>query len=551
MLPAAECNLEPQPQRAASGDRPTSRTGAAARPLAEAGRSGVAHDLGIVLDLHHPSYKVVGLLTWLTLGAVVGGALAFPHALLTGARVFALYILIRLIANVFTYAIGLSRCRAWQTGDKGASEPEAPASDRYRADDVHHVVVIPNYEEPVGVLCRTLEALAAQRDARQRLSVVLAMEEREAGASAKGRELAARFGARFAHFLVTFHPANLPGEIPCKGSNQAWAARQARRELVEQVGLPVEHLTLTVCDADSVLHPRYFAELTWRFASDPKRHLRFWHAPLLFHNNIWEVPAPIRLLAISNGVVWLAELSNPLSWPLPVSTYTLSFKLAEDVGYWDPAVISEDWHMYLRCFFATQGQVSLKPMYLPTSLDAVEGRTALHALASYFRQQVRHGWGAEDVGYILQQWRRSPAPPLHKRLLCLWWVLHSHWLRANSWVILGLGSLLSGLFASSALSVSGRSPRLDPVWTLNILGAVSSLGFWAVERARCKSRPRGRRILALAQEIVTWTLLPTFGFTLGGLPGLIAQTKLLLGLPLHYRRTPKGLRSDGRGETSP
>ena len=31
----------------------------------------------------------------------------------------------------------------------------------------------------------------------------------------------------------------------------------------------------------------------------------------------------------------------------------LSLQLAVQAGYWDPHVISEDYHMYLKCFFAT------------------------------------------------------------------------------------------------------------------------------------------------------------------------------------------------------
>ena len=41
-------------------------------------------------------------------------------------------------------------------------------------------------------------------------------------------------------------------------------------------------------------------------------------------------------------------------------------KLVVDVGYWDPIVIAEDWHMFLRCFFAKDGDMTVRSMFLPT-----------------------------------------------------------------------------------------------------------------------------------------------------------------------------------------
>jgi hypothetical protein len=35
------------------------------------------------------------------------------------------------------------------------------------------------------------------------------------------------------------------------------------------------------------------------------------------------------------------------------------------VGGWDPDWISEDWHMFLKCFLNTGGQVGVVPILLP------------------------------------------------------------------------------------------------------------------------------------------------------------------------------------------
>jgi hypothetical protein len=366
------------------------------------------------------------------------------------------------------------------------------------------------------------------------------MEEREVDAHAKAHELRAHFADRFARILVTIHPADLPGEVAGKGSNQAWAARQAKQELVDQLGLPIERLTLTSCDADSVLHPRYFVELTRLFASDPERHCRFWYAPPFYRNNIWQVPAAIRLMAFSAAAGRLGELANPLGWPMPTSTYTLSFKLADEVGYWDPAVISEDWHMYLRCFFAKHGQMDLVPIFLPTSADTVSGETLWHALTNYYRREIRHAWGAEDVGYILQQWQRSPRTPFQKKLSCFLWILHLNLLRSTCWFIIALGSLVSGLSQETLIiTLPGQTLRTDVIQFINALGIIGAVTMWAVERTRCLPHSTGSRRAALAQELIAWALLPIVTFAFKAVPGLHAQTKLLFGSQMTFRRTPK------------
>ena len=494
--------------------------------------------LDAIRDRRHWSYAVPGLVAWSTLALSLVGTLLFPSLFLTSVRLFALYLLVRLVTSAAAYGVGVARCRAWE------AQAARVRQEQPLGGDVHHVVIIPNYREPVAVLSRTLAALADQEQARRSVTVVLAMEGREAGACAKARALQAEFADRFAHFLITIHPADLPGEVAGKGANQAWGARLAKRELVDRLGLPIERMTLTSCDADAVFHPHYFAALTRLFTQDSRPHRRIWYAPVSYSTNIWEVPAVIRLLSFYAGASRMSELSSLLSWPLPVSAYTLSFKLADEVGYWDPAVISEDWHMALRCFFATAGEVSLVPIFLRTSLDAVGGATVWQAVVNYYRQQVRHAWGAEDVGYILQQFRRSPDVPLSRRLAVLFWVLHHHALRSTAWFVIALGALVSTLSHSTPVfTLPGPAIRLGLIQALNFLGAVSGVVLWVVERAQCSRQAEERRV-ALLGEMAAWVLLPVLTFALTTLPGLHAQTMLMLGGQLTFRRTPKRFRDE-------
>ena len=52
----------------------------------------------------------------------------------------------------------------------------------------------------------------------------------------KAARLVMRYRAHFDDMFATFHPAGLPNETAGKGSNEAWAAREARIRIIENVG---------------------------------------------------------------------------------------------------------------------------------------------------------------------------------------------------------------------------------------------------------------------------------------------------------------------------
>ncbi len=495
--------------------------------------------LDAVRDIRHFGYKIPGMSTWLAFVTLVTGAVLAPNAALVVLQLIGFYLMLRIALVVIFYPVSLIRSRRWEARARLAAQ-DVP-SWAGAASSVHHVVIIPNYKEPITILVRTLRALAVQENAQRQLTVVLAMEESDKESAARAHQLQDQFGDQFAHFLVTYHPAGLPNEVAGKGSNENWAARRAKEELVDRLGLPIENMTLTSCDADSVFNPYYFATLARLFAADPERHRRFWQAPLRYDNNTWQLMAPLRLLTFFMNATLGSELADPLTIDLPLSTYSLSFKLADEAGYWDGAVISEDWHMFLRCLFATGGKVSLRPIFLPTSSDAAIGDTPRQSVMNTYRQRLRHAWGAQDVGYILQQWRRSPQTPFAVKLLYLSKVVHDHVILTTSGLVVGAVSLLLlTLHGASNIAQPGPLRSLVSVATIgNLIVGVGMVAVGLFEHLLCRRRSPGWRPAALLEDICMWPLLPFISLGIAGMPVLHAQAKLLFASPLIYVATPK------------
>jgi hypothetical protein len=133
------------------------------------------------------------------------------------------------------------------------------------------------------------------------------MEERERGAKAKAQTLAKEFRSKFADVVVTYHPSDLPDEVPGKGSNTRWATRwMAERELADKARLQEDDLDaiITVMDADTAFAADYFFAVSVRYLlSTPQiRKNMMFVPPIIFDRNQSDVPMANRV----TDIMWCA-----------------------------------------------------------------------------------------------------------------------------------------------------------------------------------------------------------------------------------------------------
>jgi hypothetical protein len=415
---------------------------------------------------------------------------------------------------------------------------------------VRHVVVIPNYRESMPILRRTLQSLADQQVASQ-IFVVLAMEAREVGAEGKAQDLVREFGGCFGECIYTLHPAGLPNEVVGKSSNEAWAARIAKQTFVDQRGYRIGDLTISSCDADSVFHPAYFACLSYKFATHPQRYRRFWQSPVLLNNNIWDVPAPLRVGSALSGVHILSNLVKKNRMIFPQSTYSLSLKMAEDAGYWDTDVIPEDWHMFLKCFFTFSGHVEVEPIFLPTGNDGVKSSTYWRSLKMAYIQHKRHAWGAADVPYAIRQAMAHTEVPFRRKARRIVALASNHLIWSTHWFLLTLGWLLPLTLAD----LFGL--KLLPEWLPTLARVVLSLCaapyvvMILIDGRLRPAKPKTWDAAHSAISFLFWWLLPITSLLFSTVPALESQTRLMLGKRLEYRVTEKTLAHDIRPAVPP
>lgn len=404
-------------------------------------------------------------------------------------------------------------------------------------EKVHHLIIIPTYKEPLSTIEKGIDSIVAQEYPKEKISICLATEKREKEAQTKAEMLTKKYTGIFANFIVTVHP-DLPNEVKGKSSNQAYAAKIAKKILVDKLGLDIDWITVTSKDADAVFHPKYLAYLSYQFLTNSKRHLRFWQPALVFYNNIWRVPAPIRVVN-TFCTVWDIGLLSRKDKLMNFSVYSLSLKLLHSVGYWDVDVIPEDYRIFFKTFFANNGTVEVEPIFLPVSADAAESTTYLKTLINQYEQMKRWAWGTSDDAYVIKNWLRAPFPSFFDKTIRIIRVLADHWLWSAYWFILTLGVnlpiFLNPLFAQT---VAGRNlPRLS-----FIILTICGLFMAAVLYVDFINRPKEPQKISFLRRIFSLTefiLMPLTGFFFSALPGLDAHTRLMLGRYIEYKVTEK------------
>jgi len=474
-----------------------------------------------------------GAISWFLITFPIWGSFVIPNIVAYYIITFNVYWLYRSFTMAGLAIFAHFKIKASQTNDWISDLEVFPDWDK-----VYHLIIIPTYKEPQATLIRTLTALSKQTFPRKRLAIMLSFEEREGEAGRnKAKALEKAFASQFGFFWTTFHP-DIEGEVKGKSSNTSWGAKIAKKKLVEEHQLDLSYITITSEDADAVMDPNYFAMLAYHFLNSPARYERIWQAGIMFYNNIWQVPAPVRVLAALFSVFQLYVLMRPDSL-MNFSTYSTSLKLIDRIGYWDVDVIPEDYRLFFKAYYSTKGAVEVEPIFIPVYNDAAESDNFWSTMINQYEQIKRWAWGASDDAYIIKQWLLVPDMPFWDKTVRMWRVLEGHILWPVNWFAITLGALLPPLLNPDfSQTILGKTlPQVSSsILTITLL---STLIIFILDAANRPPRPHHTSWLKKLLQPVEFILMPIIGFFFSALPGIDAHTRLMLGKYIEYRVTEK------------
>lgn len=475
---------------------------------------------------------LAGVIPWSIIAFLFVGSYFIPVVVAYFILAFNVYWLYRSLQLAINATAGYLNIRATEKIDW-----KLRLSGRGRG--IWHIVIIPNVKEPVTTLERNIKSLLAQNFSLKNIVVVLAMEERAREFdSEKAAQLQRKYQRRFGKFLVTWHPL-LPGETIGKHSNNTYAAREAKRILVDEGKIDIKKILVTTCDADTVFPPQYFSLLTYKFLTVKNRFRQFYQAPLFMYNNIHRVPFFVRVPAIVGGIHYLSTLTKSSGRFMNYSAYSTSLSMLDEVGYWDVDVIPEDWHVNLKSYFQFGGDVGTIPMFLPVYIDAAESTSRWKTYKNSYEQVKRWAWGIVDVPYVVKKFFQHPEIPFWDRFVKISLTLEWHFTWSTAWFLITIGALIPTVvnpaFSRTALgyNLSRASGLILTVCLIGVL-AITVIDILL-------SPQRKHKFLAFLHPFtyLQWVFLPVFGLLFGSLPGLESQTRLMLGKYLEYRVTEK------------
>lgn len=394
---------------------------------------------------------------------------------------------------------------------------------------VFNAVIIPFVAEPREVLEPTIQAVIESNfDCKNNLILIIADEARVPSGHKLGQEMLKKYANKCFHMYSITHPQGLPGELIGKGGNITHAGRYLK-EFVDKKGIDIENVLVTTLDSDNRPHPEYLACATYEYIVEPERDYRAFQPISLFLNNIWDAPAPMRVLATGNSF-WAIVNSVRPHMLRNFSAHSQGLKALVKTDFWSVRTIVEDGHQYWRSYFAFDGRYEVTPISVPIYQDAVLESTYTKTLRAQFIQLRRWAYGASDVAYVADKgFRKGRTVPLFGLITRFWRLLESHFSWASAPILITFGAWIPLFFGSE----SGRSivahelPQLaSQIQSVAIVGLFITvfLAFKMLPKRPARYK-RHRNLFMLAQ----WLLMPITSICYGSAAAFNSQTRLLFG----------------------
>ena len=396
---------------------------------------------------------------------------------------------------------------------------------------IYHAVIMTAYNEGEDVLIPSIEAVSDSTFPNDHIIFVLAYEERGGEEMERiANMLATKYKKTFKQFILSKHPDNISGEIVGKGPNLTYAGH-ILAQYVEDKHLPIENIIVTSLDSDNHMHSKYLDSVAYEFITHPNRQRLSYQPVSLFTNNIWDAPAPSRVIAVSNSFFNVITTMRP-HLLRNFASHSQPLQALKAMNFWSKRTIVEDGHQYWRSLFFFSGDYFVLPIRIPIYQDAVIDETFWKTVKAQFVQVRRWYYGASDVAYVgsrLFTKRENRLMPFWQLFPKFWRLLDSHITLAILAPIVAFGGWVPMIMNVSAHSmVAYNLPNIvSVVETLASIGLIISVlvSFRILPKRPAKYR-KGRNLLMILQ----WILMPITSIIYQSIAAFYAQTRLMLGL---------------------
>jgi cellulose synthase/poly-beta-1,6-N-acetylglucosamine synthase-like glycosyltransferase len=395
-----------------------------------------------------------------------------------------------------------------------------------RPDDVLHAIIVATYNEAREVLEPTIQSVLKSEYNMKQVILMIAYEERGGDrVEQQANELIEEYKDQFFHAVAVKHPPDIEGEIVGKGGNVTYAGRHLQKYLEEEKIDPLR-VVVTTLDADNRPDPKYLAALTYIYSSCPDPVRASFQPVSMYTNNIWDAPAPMRVLAAGNSFFHIVQSMRP-HMLRNFSSHAQGMASLIQTDFWSVRTIVEDGHQYWRAYFAFDGRYTVYPIYIPIYQDAVLTDSYRKTLKAQFVQLRRWTYGASDIAYVATKglFTKNNVPffPLATRLFRS---IEGHVTWAVGPIISLTGGFIPALFHPEELSANELPLIVSRIQTVALIGAFSAIFICLKTLPPRPARYKRHRTLFM---VLQWGYLPITTIVYNSFAAFYSQTRLMFG----------------------
>lgn len=474
------------------------------------------------------------LITWSVLLLPLLISFYFPAAVAIFVILFDIYWLLRSIRLNFDLVQSYRRLKnALNTNWHHKLQAQCPEEAW-----PYHVIVLPYYNESEEIIRAACESVTKQVYPLKKIYIVLGIEERGgAGILASAQKVQSEYKHLFADVCLFVHPDGIVGEVKGKGPNINFAVQSFEREIVATQHLDPNDILINCLDGDAKLHIQHCAHYAHAFLANGRDIKAIYQFIPMYHNNIWDTPAIMRVVATGSSF-WLMMEANQPQKLKTFASYGMSLSTLRANDYWDKTSIIEDGVQYWRNLIAFDGQGYVTPVFTPVYQDAVLNDGYIRTYIGQYIQLRRWAWGASDLALIMPEFLRNPRIPLVVKIGETLTLLGGHIPRATAPLLLfisGWFPLLNEQFRGTVLAFN------LPIITSNLL-TLAMLGLSSAIVVGMMLLPAPHRKYPWythVMQVFQWVFSPFVTIMFGAIPAIDAQTRLALGKRLEWMVTEK------------
>lgn len=398
-----------------------------------------------------------------------------------------------------------------------------------KPSEIYNLVIVAAYNESYEIIEPTIRSLLATTYDKSRLVIAFAYEERGGqGIQETADRLKKEFGSQFADFVLVKHPRDLPNEVVGKGGNITFAGRHMQKWFDEK-GIEYKNVLVTTLDCDNHPHAVYFDYATYEFVvHEDRKHLSF--QPIsLFLNNIWDVPALMRVVATGNSFWNIISSMRPHSLR-NFASHSQPMEALVEMDFWSTRTIVEDGHQYWRSYFYFNGNYDVIPLYIPIYQDAVLDTTYWKTLKAQFVQLRRWAYGASDVPYVATRvFSRKRNVPFFAGFSRLFRLIDGHLTLASVSILVAIGGWVPLFINNQAYHDVVAHQLPDMISTIQQIALVGLFITVFLSFKMLPPRPERYKRYRTLGMLAQWLLMPVSAIVYSAGSALYSQGRLFLG----------------------